>query len=296
MRTLRPLLVSILCATGLLASPAFSEVVLHLYGYQGESVDAVIDWGSEEANASCQRIVQGAGLTLSCAAAATSDEIRISGTVPQFGPGASAPTGNSVSRVVSWGSVGLKSLDGAFKGNPRLTSVPNNVPETIRNLNRTFQDASAFSQDLSGWGMAVKNVDTMVDLFDGALAQNTDMSKWCMKNFEQEPPGLLGRTLGRAPRLKDFVQRRPRIGECGLTLPEGLPDTALTEAFFSFNLRTGLQVWSNAPVETDVADMTFDVVEGELPPGLILDRFTGEISGTPTTPGDYTFKIRARQY
>jgi len=296
MRPLRKILTPIFFVIGLMGSPVSAEVVLHLYGYQGESVDAVIDWGSEEANAACQRIVQGAGQTLSCAAAATSDEIRISGTVPQFGPGASAPTGNSVSRVVSWGNVGLKSLDGAFKGNPRLTSVPGNVPETIRNLNRTFQDASAFAQDLSSWGMAVKNVDTMVDLFDGALSQLTDMSKWCMKNFEEEPPGLLGRSLGRAPRLKDFIQRSPRLGECGITLPDGLPTSAPAETFFSFNLRTGLQVWSNAPVQTDVAEMTFDVVEGELPPGLILDRFTGEISGVPSTPGEYAFKIRARQY
>ncbi len=73
MRSVKPLLASVLCAAGLLASPASSEVVLHLYGYEGESVDAVIDWGSEEANATCQRIVQGAGETVSCAAAATSD-------------------------------------------------------------------------------------------------------------------------------------------------------------------------------------------------------------------------------
>jgi hypothetical protein len=34
----------------------------------------------------------------------------------------------------------------------------------------------------------------MDDLFDGALAQLTDMSKWCMKNFLQEPPGIMGRS------------------------------------------------------------------------------------------------------
>jgi len=295
MRPFRALLASISFSASLLGSPASSEVVLHLYGYEGESVDAVIDWGSEEANTTCQRIVRGAGETLSCAAAATSNEIRISGTVPQFGPGAAEATGNSVSRVVSWGSVGLKSLDGAFRGNSRITSVPNNVPDTIKNLNRTFQDASSFSQDLSGWGMAVKNVVTMTDLFDGALAQITDLSKWCMKNFEQEPPGLMGRSMGRSPLLKNFISRSPRLGECGATLPDGLPATAPSNIFFSFQLRSGIEIWSNAPVQADAADMTFDLVEGTLPPGLILNRFTGEISGVPTIPGQYAFKIRARQ-
>lgn len=290
---LKPLLITIL--TALAASPAFGEVTLHLYGYDGQDVDAVIDWGSPEANASCQRIVKGSGQSVVCAGAAGSDQIRISGTVPQFGPGSSSPTGNTVSRVVSWGNVDLKSLDGAFRGNNRLTSVPNNVPATIRNLNRTFQDASAFTQDLSGWGMAVKNVETMTDLFDGALLQLTDMSKWCMKNFAQEPPGLLGRSNGRAPRIKDFVQKQPRLGECGVTLPDGLPASAPAEAFFSFNLRSGIDVWSNAPTGTNINQMVFEVSGGELPPGLSLNPSTGEISGVPTTPGEYAFQIRARQ-
>lgn len=292
----RSVLLSALLGAALAAPSAHAEVTLHLYGYEGEQVDAVIDWGSPAANLACPRIVKGAGQTITCAEAAASGQIRISGTVPQFGPGETAPSGNSVSRVVSWGNVNLKSLDGAFRGNTRLTSVPNNVPETIRNLNRTFQDASAFAQDLSGWGMSLKNVQTMTDLFDGALAQLTDMSKWCMKNFEEEPPGLLGRTEIRAPRIKDFVQRKPRLRECGVSLPDGLPASAPADAFFSFSLRSGIQVWPNAPAGTSVNQMIFEVASGELPPGLTLDRNTGEISGVPTTPGEYAFQIRARQY
>lgn len=295
MSRLRSALLSALLGASLAAPSAHAEVTLHLYGYEGEQVDAVIDWGSPAANAACPRIVKGSGQTLTCAEAAESDQIRISGTVPQFGPGAAAPSGNSVSRVVSWGNVNLKSLDGAFRGNTRLTSVPNTVPETIRNLNRTFQDASAFAQDLSGWGMAIKNVQTMTDLFDGALSQPTDMSKWCMRQFREEPPGLMGRGNGRHPQMRNAQHKHPRYGECGVSLPASLPETAEQTVPFFFNLRSGLEIWPNAPSGTNRNLITFEVSSGALPPGLVLDPLTGIISGVPTTPGEYAFQIRARQ-
>jgi large repetitive protein len=38
--------------------------------------------------------------------------------------------------------------------------------------------------------------------------------------------------------------------------------------------------------------MIFSITSGSLPPGLTLTGSTGEITGTPTTPGVYTFSIR----
>jgi hypothetical protein len=40
----------------------------------------------------------------------------------------------------------------------------------------------------------------------------------------------------------------------------------------------------------------FTVVAGALPPGVLLDRFTGALTGTPATNGSFTFTIRLRDY
>lgn len=289
-------LLSFLMGAAVAAPSAHAQVTLHLYGYAGEPVDAVIDWGSIAANNACLRIVQGAGRSVSCPEAGPGDQVRISGTVPQFGPGVSSPTGNTVSRVISWGNVGIRSLDAAFKGNDRLVALPTTLPTSVENLNRTFQDAPNFSQNLASWGMQIKNVLAMTDLFDGALSQQTDMSRWCMRRFNEEPPGLMGRENGRHPPLRKSQQKHPRYGECGISLPASFPETAEQTVPFFFNLRSGLEIWPNAPSGTSLSLITFEVSSGALPPGLVLDPLTGVISGTPTTPGEYAFQIRARQY
>lgn len=40
----------------------------------------------------------------------------------------------------------------------------------------------------------------------------------------------------------------------------------------------------------------WDIVAGALPPGLSLDSFSGTVSGTPTTSGNFPFTLRVRDY
>ena len=269
-----------------LASPLSAATTLHLYGFEGELVDASIDWGSPAANSSCQRIVKGAGQTLTCALTNPGDQVRVSGNVPQFGPGPTGETGNTVARVVRWGSVNLKSLDGAFKGVGSLVEVPTDLPVTVVNLNRTFQNASNFSQDLKTWGMNLRNVREATDLFDGATNQLTDMSEWCLRKIPAAPAGMLGRTGLRAPLLTGDALKAPRFGECGVSfVPVDPPASTAGEAFI-FNPIS--EVWPNKP-----ANAVFEAVG--LPAGLSINPATGAISGTPTESGTVTITVRLVQ-
>ena len=59
-----------------------------------------------------------------------------------------------------------------------------------------------------------------------------------------------------------------------------IPNAVLNEPY-SFN------------VEADGVDIKYSK-KGKLPKGLKLDKLTGEISGTPTKAGEYTFSIKAK--
>lgn len=67
---------------------------------------------------------------------------------------------------------------------------------------------------------------------------------------------------------------------CAITT-NGLPD-ATASSVYSQTLAANTSC---------LAPLTWSIAFGSLPPGLILNSFLGTITGTPTTPGNYTFTI-----
>ena len=101
--------------------------------------------------------------------------IRISGTVTQFGI-TSTLSRPQYSRCLSFGSIGLTSLAGAFRDCANLTEAPAQLPSGVTSLFFTFLNASSFNSDISAWNTS--NVTTMNSTFYGAAAFNQNIGSW----------------------------------------------------------------------------------------------------------------------
>ena len=71
---------------------------------------------------------------------------------------------------------------------------------------------------------------------------------------------------------------------------EQIPPTITTETLIDGLL--GKEYYSEL-LATGNKTITWEIVSGELPDGLTLDKDSGIISGKPTNPGSYTFTVRA---
>ncbi len=314
-----------LLASAVLAAPAAmaqTTITLPLFG----TVDAVIDWGAEGANASCTRSVKTAG-EVSCTYPAGDGagpfQVRVSGTVTQFGNGdAGYANADRITKVVRFGNTGIQSLSGAFKGAERLTDVPADIPETVTDLSYAFKGAVLLNDpDISNWGMRTRNVTNLTGAFEDAVQFNQTLDGWCMRQVNTAPTRLrqLNKTSTQIeeietklrnghgfgfgnfgsitlPRAMQMTaEKEPRWGQCGVTINATAPAAAQAGASYSLDLRSRASLWANAPATANVNNLTFTVVSGTLPPGMTLNGSTGLISGTPTTAGTYNFTVRAVQ-
>ncbi|MFZ3081480.1 Ig-like domain-containing protein [Rhodoferax ferrireducens] len=104
--------------------------------------------------------------------------------------------------------------------------------------------------------------------------------------FDPSIPGaLLLRSVNGAPlyvdavRLQYLGQRAPAMAFASDKLPVGLKD----EPYIAqLSMSAGMPPYSYA------------IVDGELPPGLVLDGATGDIIGRPAYSGEFTFTVRSQ--
>lgn len=113
--------------------------------------------------------------------AAGSYTIKIGGvSFTQFGNGNSYPGVQYITGVSTFGTVGLKVLNGAFMGATALTSLPATLPTGVTSLKNMLNGASSFNQSVSGW--ATSTVTDMSGLFAGASSFNQNLSTWVTSN------------------------------------------------------------------------------------------------------------------
>jgi len=78
----------------------------------------------------------------------------------------------------------------------------------------------------------------------------------------------------------------PGASACGVGTAPIITSTTPASGLTSTDYRFTFTASGTAPI-------TWSIVGGSLPPGLVLNGLTGVISGTPTTAGSFTFTIRA---
>lgn len=89
-----------------------------------------------------------------------------------------ATTGSEkFTKVLSWGTLGITSLYGAFRGMTNLIDVPDTAPTGLVDLSSAFAGATSFNDSgISSWNTSA--VTDMSGMFSGASAFNRAIGSW----------------------------------------------------------------------------------------------------------------------
>jgi len=135
------------------------------------TVDATVAWGDNTSD-----VYTTAGTQTHTYAAGGIYTVRVSGTVTQFGSGTTTLSRPELTKCLSFGTIGITSLDGAFRNCANLTEVPTVLPVGIDSLARMFLSATSFNQNIGGWDTS--SVTDIAGMFNNATAFNQDIGGW----------------------------------------------------------------------------------------------------------------------
>lgn len=151
----------------------------------GQSV--VISWGDGSANETVSDTGGSTYIRHTYAAAGTY-KVKISGSMTMYGrsSGVNLAGQTLLTRIDSFGKLGLTSLSRAFRSCTGLTSVPKTLPSKVTNMAVMFHSCSgaAFNPDVSNWDVSnVREMGYMFSLCSGN-AFNPDVSNWNVSKVE----------------------------------------------------------------------------------------------------------------
>jgi hypothetical protein len=146
----------------------------------GQSV--VISWGDGSANETVSATSPHTGYIGHTYTAVGTYTIKISGSMTMYGRSSAVDIAGQayLTRIDSFGKLGLTSFSRAFIGCKGLTSVPKTLPDNVTSTRDMFQncDGNGFNPDVSNWNVSkVENMSGMFYNCYGA-AFNPDVSKW----------------------------------------------------------------------------------------------------------------------
>ena len=136
----------------------------------GTGINVMVDWGDGNTD-----IYTTEGIKDHTYASEGEYTVTISGNFELFGNGNTTYSNiEKLTRVISFGELGLSSLYGAFSDATNLISVPSQLPYTVNNLSYMFKGATAFNQDISTWD--VSSVNDMSAMFTGVTLSTENYS------------------------------------------------------------------------------------------------------------------------
>ena len=149
---------------------------------------AVINWGDDSAKETVSATSGQSGYIRHTYASAGTYTIRISGSMKRYGLSGDVDIlGQTLlTRIDSFGKLGITSLAYAFYNCTGLASVPKTVPDSVTNMSYMFRNCygDEFNPDVTKWDVSkVTDMSYMFRNCNGA-GFNPDVSSWDVSNVE----------------------------------------------------------------------------------------------------------------